>query len=463
MKRLLLGILMCLTVNTQAQEVTQQIGDDGFVEVPLQFTFPYYGQLFTTSWMFDNGVVGFYSPFNGYNGGQNYYSQPFSADMGGQFNYMIAPLWTDLINYSGTFTTEGNSQFQRYNWNNISQWGYPENLNTFSLEIKPSGQISVTYDQVNINSFPPVSIGTTGDVTQNEFQQMFFAQPESITTTANVSNWISFEEPVIDYSELLNDVITAEVVYDTVTELETTAEVQTIEAEEKPVEESVIAEKNTTRPNTISIRNTTNTTTEELVSQNTVSTNLIEETENITQDVENKENVSTDVTTENSEQEILIANILTQNTDTVNVAALNSTNTFNNNMQQVLALGGTITQILNTPVPDFSRFDIKPPTQEEQVQTVKVENTIENMNAEDIESQAELLAGSMDLQAQAIALQLIGYKAGFDQYGGTIQDQQNWYQSTSVYSNNRVPSGSNQLFGAQDQRHQELMSLQYRR
>jgi hypothetical protein len=132
-------------------------------------------------------------------------------------------------------------------------------------------------------------------------------------------------------------------------------------------------------------------------------------------------------------------------------------------MQQVLALGGTITEILNTPVPDFSRYEVKPPSQEEEVQTAKVENTLESMSTEEIESQAEMRIGSMDPESQAIALQLIGYKPGFDQYGGTIQDQQNWYQSTSVYSNNRVPTGSNQIFGAQDQRHQELMSLQYRR
>jgi hypothetical protein len=85
------------------------------------------------------------------------------------------------------------------------------------------------------------------------------------------------------------------------------------------------------------------------------------------------------------------------------------------------------------------------------------------MDQQDIEEQAEQRIGSMYPEAQTIALQLIGYKPGFDQYGGTIQDQQNWYQSTSVYSNNRVPTGSNQLFGAQDQRHQELMSLQNRR
>jgi len=137
----------------------------------------------------------------------------------------------------------------------------------------------------------------------------------------------------------------------------------------------------------------------------------------------------------------------------------------NNTMQQLLALGGNITQILNTTIPDFSRFEIKPPTQDEQVQTARVESQIQSMDQQDIEEQAGQRIGSMDPESQAIALQLIGYKAGFDQYGGMLVDQANWYLDRGVYTNNRVPaaSSSNLLFGAQDQRHQELMSLQYRR
>jgi hypothetical protein len=146
--------------------------------------------------------------------------------------------------------------------------------------------------------------------------------------------------------------------------------------------------------------------------------------------------------------------------DVVTTAA----STFNNNsMQQVLALGGTITEILNTPVPDFSRYEVKPPSQDEEVQTAKVENTLESMSTEEIESQAEMRIGSMDPESQAIALQLIGYKPGFDQYGGMLVDQSNWYLDRGMYTNNRVPSSnSNLIFGAQDQRHQELMSLQYK-
>jgi len=643
MKSLLLGIILLVFVNSVSaqQTITHQIGDDGFVEVPLQFVFPYYGQLFTTSWMFDNGVVGFYSPFNGYWGGQQYYSQPFSADMGGQFSYMIAPLWTDLINYSGTFTTQGNPQFQIYNWNNISQWGYPENLNTFSLEIRPSGEITVTYDQINISGYP-VSTGMTGDVTQGEFQQMFYAPPGSLTTTADVS-WNGYTEPNVCednplsstdcpgyYDAYFAQQCSFDPLYDsqcpgyetayfdqqcsldplysnqcpgyeiayfdqqcsldplynnqcpgyatafvlstasdvvineptvqitvtataTIVEVSDTAEEQqdetvaeseiavtlsttsvaTTEATETEVTESTEATKETTLSPSLlrlalslssdagPVTSTTTVLTQSVTAENKLEDQAVSEadintdvaetasdttsayvatdssqaqesasdilslqnseslaqaqyannTESTTNSTNTDDSIQADSEMTFAEQDALdIINATVMNqviTESITTATSNNTSSAfsNNNMQQVLAMGGTITQILNTPVPDFSRFDIKPPTQEEQTQTAKVENTLESMSAEEIESQAELRIGSMDPAAQAIALQLIGHRPGFDQYGGVLTDQSNWYLDRGVYTNNRVPSASNAnlIFGAQDQRHQELMSLQYRR
>jgi hypothetical protein len=619
MKRFLLATFLLTGVVNAQPIVEHQIGDDGFVEVPLQFVFPYYGQLFTNSWMFDNGVVGFYSPFNGYNGGQQYFSQPFSAEMGGQFSYMIAPLWTDLVNYSGTFTTQGNSQFQTYNWNNISQWGYPNNLNTFSLEIRPSGEITVTYDQVNISGYP-VSTGTTGDVTQGEFEQIFYAGSGSVTTNNNLSNWSASTDNEKDtcnqqnpecpeylknfiteldnnsenistnednnyfeevYENTQEDLFEEFIVEDNSFEEESTEELIAQElndeesteeeldedsllsllelidmvsnANDKPIDshsssivENQIAENYTLTNNTtvttvdtaesVIHENAIRIDVTQLTEQNTSYNSLIaeitdeketqvEDTETIVDNISINDSVNGDLEVFSSvallssasninetnmetllsgnaiqenntevivaateqvsnEEETSVENIIAQeeteqNEDTSNqtledVSLTSSINldvvttaasTFNNNsMQQVLALGGSITEILNTPVPDFSRYEVKPPSQEEEVQTARVENTLESMSTEEIESQAELRIGSMDPQAQAIALQLIGYKPGFDQYGGMLVDQSNWYLDRGMYTNNRVPSSnSNLIFGVQDQRHQDLMSLQYRR
>jgi hypothetical protein len=217
--------------------------------------------------------------------------------------------------------------------------------------------------------------------------------------------------------------------------------------------------------------NINETNIETLLSDNTVQENNTETVVVISEQVSNEEetsveNVVAQEETNNNEETTNqsfddVALISEISLDVVTTAA----STFNNNsMQQVLALGGTITEILNTPVPDFSRYEVKPPSQEEEVQTAKVENTLESMSTEEIESQAEMRIGSMDPESQAIALQLIGYKPGFDQYGGMLVDQSNWYLDRGMYTNNRVPSSnSNLIFGVQDQRHQDLMSLQYRR
>jgi hypothetical protein len=137
--------------------------------------------------MFDNGVVGFMDPAGGNNGGQQYWAEPFRNNIGPRFNYMIAPLWTDLLNYSGSFTTEGTAEFQRYNWNNISQFGYPDRLNTFSLEIKPSGYIGVNYQMINIQGYP-ISTGIIGNAALGEWtQQQYFDSTQPLGLT--IPNW----------------------------------------------------------------------------------------------------------------------------------------------------------------------------------------------------------------------------------------------------------------------------------
>ena len=42
--------------------ITHDIGDDQYIQVGLPFNFPFYGQVFGTSFMFTNGVIGFINP-----------------------------------------------------------------------------------------------------------------------------------------------------------------------------------------------------------------------------------------------------------------------------------------------------------------------------------------------------------------------------------------------------------------
>ena len=163
---LIAGIFLYLPTLSYTQIIQHQISDDGYARVPLQFGFPYYGRVFTESYMFSNGVVGFLNPTN------SWCCTGFDlrTNNGTPFSFAIMPLQTDLINYSGRFLTEGTPQYQRYVWENISEYGAPQNLNTFGVEIRPSGYIGMHYEQVNISPWRPVTIGmtgNTGEYTQN--------------------------------------------------------------------------------------------------------------------------------------------------------------------------------------------------------------------------------------------------------------------------------------------------------
>ena len=163
----IVALLACIGI-AQAQIIQHNISDDGYVHVPLQFPFPFYGRTFTDSFMFSNGVIGFGSVNNHWccSGYDLRYSQGY------QFNFSIMALQTDLINYQGRFLTEGTTQYQRYMWENISEYGRPNNLNTFGVEIRPTGFIGMYYNQVNLDR--PFTIGTTGNTTQGEYTQYRF-------------------------------------------------------------------------------------------------------------------------------------------------------------------------------------------------------------------------------------------------------------------------------------------------
>lgn len=166
MRWLVLVALWC-NIATAQVVVQHNISDDGYVRVPLQFSFPYYGRVFTESYMFSNGVVGFLNPSN------SWCCTGFDlrTNNGTPFSFAIMPLQTDLLNYSGRFLTEGTPQYQRYKWENISEFGVPENLNTFGVEIRPNGYIGMHYEKVNISPSRPVTIGMTGDV--GEYTQFY--------------------------------------------------------------------------------------------------------------------------------------------------------------------------------------------------------------------------------------------------------------------------------------------------
>jgi hypothetical protein len=192
---LIVGTCLYLPTLSYTQIIQHQISDDGYARVPLQFPFPYYGRVFTESYMFSNGVVGFLNPTNHFCCSGYDITQPNHP-----FSFAIMPLQTDLLNYSGRFLTEGTPQYQRYVWENISEFGRPENLNTFGVEIRPSGFIGVHYEKINIDPSRPVTMGMTGDSSLNQYTLNYsgagFSRVENVSNITQVTGDMCLTDPL---------------------------------------------------------------------------------------------------------------------------------------------------------------------------------------------------------------------------------------------------------------------------
>jgi hypothetical protein len=197
---LIVGTCLYIPALSYTQVIQHNISDDGYARVPLQFPFPYYGRVFTESYMFSNGVVGFLNPTNHFCCSGYDITQPNHP-----FSFAIMPLQTDLINAGqGRFLTEGTPQFQRYMWENISEYGRPENLNTFSVEIRPSGFIGIDYEKINIDPWRTVTMGMTGDSALNQYTLNYsgagFVSTQNVSYITQITTDFCIGNPLYDPS-----------------------------------------------------------------------------------------------------------------------------------------------------------------------------------------------------------------------------------------------------------------------
>ena len=177
-------VLSCSLSSWSDPEIIEhQIADDGWVEVPLDFTFPFYGNSYVTSFMFSNGVVGFLDPLDvdgtGYiHDGLCCSGQDFASGATGvRFHYTIMPWHTDLIDTGiGRFYTQGDETYQKYMWKDLSEYYDRNTSNTFDLTIYPMGNIEINYEQVHIKNHG-VTVGVVGDLSAGEYEQWFYNAP----------------------------------------------------------------------------------------------------------------------------------------------------------------------------------------------------------------------------------------------------------------------------------------------
>ena len=193
MKKVLFTLLALFSINAYAgadwlspagMTKVMEGEDDGTFHVSLGHTFPYYGGIFTDAWMSSNGVIILYDPTTQFGNRETYNSMCCSGvdltagNAWEGFSFMLAPLWTDLIDRNLTpddgyyyQTDKGGSSFLWYNVNEF----YNDNTNTFQVNMWPDGSFDFLYDEVDItehNTF----IGFSGDLTKNEINQLGYYQ-----------------------------------------------------------------------------------------------------------------------------------------------------------------------------------------------------------------------------------------------------------------------------------------------
>lgn len=179
-------VLLLFTSYSKADPTKNEltISDDSYAEVPLDFSFPYFGNNYTNSYMFSNGVVGFLNPSSNSGLGRHMCCNgldlnniPTSSYYSGtNLDYFIMPFWTDLIkrnSVGGKFFEEGDESYQKYYWEDISEYGQNSRTNTFDLTIKPDGGIMANYLELDVANHS-VTIGATGDVSEGETHQFLF-------------------------------------------------------------------------------------------------------------------------------------------------------------------------------------------------------------------------------------------------------------------------------------------------
>ena len=174
---------------TTGTTTTYQMGDDGYVNVPLPFKFPLYGQSFTNSWMYDNGIVSFLQPGTaGAISPWQWYAPGSLSQAPGK--YFIAALWADIAPTNGTvYSTSSDGTYMKYNWNNISEYySGGTRLNSFSTTITPDGQISTSYYSLNLQT-SNVSSGVVGDPTKGEVYQTYSAPFGTVISNGSISDW----------------------------------------------------------------------------------------------------------------------------------------------------------------------------------------------------------------------------------------------------------------------------------
>lgn len=142
---------------------------------------------------------------------------------------------------------------------------------------------------------------------------------------------------------------------------------------------------------------------------------------------------------------------------------------FENDFNDAIATGQSIGQFLSAQLPDFSRFDVAPPSQQEQRTVQRAETQLQTMSQQDVEqsleNELEELGDTGGFTDQSLAVLLISNNPAFNQYDNIgLSDRPQFYPSTQPYPSNNIrvnPLGVLRVTG--NQGYNDLVELQWQR
>tara|TARA_R110002012_G_scaffold321469_1_gene549348 strand:- start:767 stop:3112 length:2346 start_codon:yes stop_codon:yes gene_type:complete len=144
---------------------------------------------------------------------------------------------------------------------------------------------------------------------------------------------------------------------------------------------------------------------------------------------------------------------------------------FEDDFNEAIAVGGDIGTFLSQQDPDFGRFDIAPPTVNEQRISQAVESLADQIGSEaaqeNLQEQLDSMMqdGGFDTD-QTAAVAFMGYREGFSQYTGMIQipDKSSWYLSTTMYAEEDVQDNNFSFYmmaGKSQKKINEMTDVEY--
>ena len=163
--------------------------DDWYNEVPLGFTFPFYGRNFTTSWAMTNGLVTFQNPATSGLGGACCEGVDLRTTTNSRYNYTIYGLHTDLYSWNNNQYYLRDTNEMTYGWYNSSQCCSSNGGNSFEIKINSSGLVDTRIAGAMI-SWNRVTSGMAGDLSKGEYFQAYHGRGINITPgSSSIFSW----------------------------------------------------------------------------------------------------------------------------------------------------------------------------------------------------------------------------------------------------------------------------------